>query len=628
MRQHGCGLRFGVVQQDNSLSGPVEPIDQHLQFLLRRHGFPITRPQIGTEHGDAARLQQLKRGRCGFETGKPEEWRGRCAARDTVERHLNRGNTVVDFLCCLVWRDPHQAAVQPGMMPDGVALGRDPSHQAWMLGSRLADQEERRAHAFMGQRRQHPLRGRRPRAVIECQYHLVIPERQRLRKALKPNPRGGGGIDAKNPRGTERSLAWTVRRLRRHRPCDQGNKGSSRPLHELPGADFDFSALNEVDDSVRDEILEELEPETVAEGVRELESDDAVKLLAGLDEEDQEEILEKLPPLERDALERSLLYPENSAGRRMQTEFIAVPPDWTVGQAIDYMRDTPELPDRFYEIYAVDSAQHWQGAISLDALLRAHRPVPLADLIDEDRRRVSVMDDQGEVARLFGKYNLVAAPVVDTTNRLVGVITIDDVVDVIEEEADEDLKALGGVTSDEELSDNVWTIAKGRFNWLLVNLATAFLASSVLGLFEGQLEKMVALAVLAPIVASQGGNAATQTMTVAVRALATRELGSNNAFRVVMREGLVGLVNGLAFAVITGIAAVAWFKIPALGVVIGLVMVCNLVAGALGGILIPMVLERVRADPAVASGTFVTTITDVVGFFSFLGIATLWFGLK
>jgi magnesium transporter len=399
-------------------------------------------------------------------------------------------------------------------------------------------------------------------------------------------------------------------------------------LVELTGTDFDFSALNEVDHAVREEILEELEPETVAEGVRELESDDAVELLEGLDESDQEEILEKLPPSERDALERSLLYPENSAGRRMQTEFIAVPPDWTAGQAIDYLRDTPELPHRFYEVYAVDGAQRWQGAVPLDALLRSRRAVPLADLIDEDRRRVSVMDDQEEVARLFGKYNLVAAPVVDTADRLVGVITIDDVVDVIEEEADEDLRALGGVTSDEELSDNVWTIARGRFNWLLVNLATAFLASSVLGLFEGQLEQMVALAVLAPIVASQGGNAATQTMTVAVRALATRELGSTNAFRVVMREGLVGLVNGLAFAVITGIAAVAWFKIPALGVVIGLAMLCNLVAGALGGILIPMVLERVRADPAVASGTFVTTVTDVVGFFSFLGIATLWFGLK
>ncbi len=399
-------------------------------------------------------------------------------------------------------------------------------------------------------------------------------------------------------------------------------------LVELTGADFHFSALNEVDDAVREEILEELEPETVAEGVRELESDDAVELLEDLDEKDQEEILEKLPPPERIAIERRLLYPENSAGRRMQTEFITVPPDWTVGQAIDYMRETPDLPDRFYEIYAVDANRRWQGAIPLDVLLRSRRPVPLADLIDEDRHRVAVTDDLEEVARLFGKYNLVAAPVVDTEDRLVGVITVDDVVDVIEEEADEDLKALGGVTSDEELSDNVWTIAKGRFNWLLVNLATAFLASSVLGLFEGQLEKMVALAVLAPIVASQGGNAATQTMTVAVRALATRELGSNNAVRVVIREALVGLVNGLAFAVITGVAAVAWFRIPGLGIVIGLAIICNLVAGALGGILIPMVLERVRADPAVASGTFVTTVTDVVGFFSFLGIATLWFGLK
>jgi magnesium transporter len=399
-------------------------------------------------------------------------------------------------------------------------------------------------------------------------------------------------------------------------------------LVELTGEDFHFSALNEVDDSVREEILEELEPETVAEGVRELESDDAVELLEGLDEEDKEQILEKLPPLERNALERSLLYPENSAGRRMQTEFIAVPPDWTVGQAIDYMRETRDLPDRFYEIYAVDDQRHWQGAISLDALLRSRRPVPLRDIVDESRQRVSVLDDQEEVARMFGKYNLVAAPVVDTTNRLVGVITIDDVVDVIEEEADEDLKALGGVTSDEELSDSVWTIARGRFNWLLVNLATAFLASSVLGLFEGELQQMVALAVLAPIVASQGGNAATQTMTVAVRALATRELGSYNGLRVVLREALVGLVNGLAFAIITGVAAVAWFKIPGLGIVIGLAIICNLVAGALGGILIPMALARVRTDPAVSSGTFVTTVTDVVGFFSFLGIATLWFGLK
>lgn len=399
-------------------------------------------------------------------------------------------------------------------------------------------------------------------------------------------------------------------------------------LIELTGADFDFSALNEVDDAVREELLEDLPPETVAEGVRELDLDDAVELLQGMDEEDQDEILEKLPPSERVALERSLDYPEDSAGRRMQTDFIAVPMDWNVGQAIDYMRETEDLPERFYEIYAVDQWQRLQGAVSLDALLRARRPVALAELIDEDRRRVSVVEDQGEVARMFGKYNLVAAPVIDIDSRLVGVITIDDVVDVIEEEADEDLKALGGVKGDEELSDDFLTIAKGRFAWLLINLATAFLASSVLGLFEGQLEQMVALAVLAPIVASQGGNAATQTMTVAVRALATRQLNPNNAWRIVVREGLVGLINGVAFALITGVAAFVWFKTPGLGIVIGLAMVVNMIAGALGGILIPMVLERVKADPAVASGTFVTTVTDVVGFFAFLGIATLWFGLK
>jgi magnesium transporter len=218
--------------------------------------------------------------------------------------------------------------------------------------------------------------------------------------------------------------------------------------------------------------------------------------------------------------------------------------------------------------------------------------------------------------------------VVDENDRLVGVITFDDIVDVIEEEAEEDIRALGGVGREEELSDPVWRIARGRFNWLLVNLATAFLASSVLGLFEGELQKMVALAVLAPIVASQGGNAATQTMTVAVRALATRELSSANAARIILREVLVGLVNGVAFAVITGVAAVAWFKVPDLGVVIGLAMICNLVAGALGGIVVPLVLYRFDADPAVSSGVFVTTVTDVVGFFSFLGIATLWFGLR
>ena len=398
-------------------------------------------------------------------------------------------------------------------------------------------------------------------------------------------------------------------------------------LVELLGIDFDFTALTEVDETVRDEILDELAPKTVAEGVRELESDDAVAILEDLPKAEQTEILDQLPAPERVALARSLEYPEDSAGRRMQTEFIAVPPTWNVGTAIDYMRETADLPERFYQLYVVDGDRRLQGGVPLDRLLRSKRPIPIIDLMEE-YQRVHATDDQEEVARQFERYNLVSMPVVDMDERLVGVITVDDVVDVIEEEAEEDIHALGGVTRDEELSDSVWTTARGRFNWLLVNLATAFLASSVLGLFEGQLQKMVALAVLAPIVASQGGNATTQTMTVAVRALATRDLTDSNAWRVIMRELMVGLLNGLAFAVITGVAAYAWFRVPGLGFVIGLAMICNLVAAALGGILIPLALFRMKFDPAVASSPFVTTVTDVVGFFSFLSIATLWFGLR
>ena len=398
-------------------------------------------------------------------------------------------------------------------------------------------------------------------------------------------------------------------------------------LVSLLGIDFDFTALTEVDDAVRDEILDELAPQAVAKGVSELESDDAVAILEDLPKDEQAEILEQLPQPDRATLARSLDYPEESAGRRMQTEFIAVPPSWNVGQAIDYMRETQELPERFFELYVTDEGRHFVGAVPLDRLLRSKRPVPISELMEHERHRIRADEDQEEVARMFQRYDLVAAPVVDADDRLVGIITFDDVADVIEQEAEEDIKALGGVR-DEELSDSVWKIARGRFNWLLINLATAFLASSVLGLFEGQLEKMVALAVLAPIVASQGGNATTQTMTVAVRALATRDLTDTNAWRVITRELLVGLLNGVAFAVITGAAAYAWFRVPGLGLVIGLAMICNLIAAALGGILIPLVLHRLRFDPAVASSPFVTTVTDVVGFFSFLGIATLWFGLR
>ena len=399
-------------------------------------------------------------------------------------------------------------------------------------------------------------------------------------------------------------------------------------LVELLGHDFDFTALTEVDDTVREEILEELPAETVAEGVRDLDTDDAVAILEDLPKDEQTEILEQLPATERVALARGLDYPENSAGRRMQDEFIAVGPNWTVGQTIDYMRETPNLPDRFWELYVVDADRRLEGTVALDRLLRTKRPVPIAELIDEELRPVQVADDQEEVARLFERYDLVSAPVVDENQRLVGVITFDDIVDVIEEEAEEDIKALGGVGREEELSDSVWTTARGRFTWLFANLLTALLASWVISQFEGSIQKMVALAVLMPIVASMGGNAGTQTMTVAVRALATRELSSANAWRVIRRELMVGVLNGIAFALIMAVIAAAWFHVTDLGVVIALAMVTVLAAAALGGILIPLVLIRLGVDPAVSSGPFVTTVTDVVGFFSFLGIATLWFGLK
>jgi magnesium transporter len=398
-------------------------------------------------------------------------------------------------------------------------------------------------------------------------------------------------------------------------------------LIELLGRDFDFTALTEVDEAVREEILEELEPATVAEGVRDLDSDDAVTILESLDEEDQAEVLDQLPAIERVALQRSLDYPEDSAGRLMQTEFIAVPPFWTVGQTIDHMRETPDLPETFYEIFVVDPGVRLLGSVPLDKLLRSKRPVVVSEIMTDDPDRVEATEPQEEVARMFERYNLVSAAVVDEGNRLVGTLMIDDIVDVIEEEADADIKALGGVKPGEEISDRVLDTARSRFPWLFANMLTALIASSVIRLFEGSIEKMVALAILMPIVASMGGNAGTQTMTVAVRALATRDLGRANAWRIVRRELTVGVVNGVLFALILGLIAGTWFRTTDIAAVIGLAIVTVLTAAALGGILIPLALDRLGVDPAVSSGPFVTTVTDIVGFFSFLGIATLWFGL-
>lgn len=398
-------------------------------------------------------------------------------------------------------------------------------------------------------------------------------------------------------------------------------------LVSVMGRDFDYAALTEVDDAVREELLEEIPNAEIAEGMRDLESDDAVYILEDLAEEDQEEVLARLSSSDRITLARNLDYPEDSAGRRMQSEVIAVPPFWTVGQTIDHLRESSDLPDEFYEIFVVDAGNHIIGRVSLNKILRTKRPRKIEGIMDEADHVVKATDDQGDVAQLFKRYNLVSIPVVDAERCLVGVLTFDDIVDVIEEEADAEIRALGGVRDDEELSDSVGATARNRFSWLFVNLLTAIAASVVINLFKGSLEKMVALAVLMPIVASQGGNAGTQTMTVAVRALATRALGGGNARKFVLREFQVGVLNGLGFAAIVGVVASLWFGSADLGLVIGIAIIVNLVAAGLAGALIPIVLEKADVDPAVSSGTFVTTVTDIIGFFAFLGVATLWFGL-
>ncbi len=394
----------------------------------------------------------------------------------------------------------------------------------------------------------------------------------------------------------------------------------------LQDSDFNMLALTEVDDRVRDEILDILPADTVAEGVRALQVDDAISILEDMDEGEQTEILDFIPAIERAALRRGLDYPEDSAGRRMQHHLVTVPPHWTVGQTIDYMRETDDLPDDFYMIYIVDPSFHPLGNVALSTLLRTKRPVLMEDISEAEFYTVEAAADQEEVARLFERYDLISAPVTDEDGRMVGVITVDDIIDVIEEEADEDIRRLAGV-GDEEISDTILGASRSRITWLSVNLVTAILASAVISLFDATIEQMVALAVLMPIVASMGGNAGTQTMTVVVRALATGEIDSFNVARVINREVMVGLVNGLVFAMLSGAVTWLWFANIQLGLIIGLAMIVNMLAAGLAGIFVPLGLERMGVDPAIASGTFVTTVTDVVGFFAFLGFAGWWFGL-
>lgn len=380
--------------------------------------------------------------------------------------------------------------------------------------------------------------------------------------------------------------------------------------------------LSELDEGLREEVIRDLSPEVLAEAVRDLESDDVVDLVEDLGGAQQGAILRALEDADRVAVEQSLSYPEESAGRLMQREVVMGPAHWNVGEAIDYLRSQDGLPEQFYHLILVDPKMRPIGYVTLGKLLGSPRDALLTDIVEESFRTISVNQDEEDVAYAFNQYHLISAPVVDGDHRLVGVITIDDAMAVLDEEHEEDIMRLAGV-GEGSLSDRVIGTVKRRFPWLFVNLITAILASLVIAQFDVIISTFVALAVLMPIVASMGGNAGTQSLTVAVRAIATKDLTSANVWRVIRREVLVGLINGVIFAVVMGLVGIFWFGIPMLGVVIGIAMVLNLVIAGLAGVVIPVWLEKMGVDPALASGAFVTTVTDVVGFFAFLGLAAV-----
>ncbi|KPA22047.1 Magnesium transporter MgtE [Shimia sp. SK013] len=402
---------------------------------------------------------------------------------------------------------------------------------------------------------------------------------------------------------------------------EQINPYDRRRLVELYGEEFDGDILPELDEGLREEILAILSPDVLAEAVRELESDDIVDLVEDLDEPQQEAILDQLEDADRVAVEQALSFPENTAGRLMQRETVWVPEDWSVGQAIDHLRNARQLPEQFYHVILVDPRMRPVGNVTLGKLMSSDRNVALHQIVEEEFQTIPVTQDEEDVAYAFNQYHLISAPVVDADERLIGMITIDDAMVVLDEEHEEDILRLAGVSEETSLSDTIFEAAKGRATWLFVNLLTAILASMVIDMFAETIDQMVALAVLMPIVASMGGNAGTQTMTVTVRALATKDLTAQNALRVARRELSVGALNGLLFGFVMALVAGVWFGVPMLAVVIGVAMVVTQIAAALGGVLIPMALDRAGIDPALASGPFVTTITDVIGFFAFLGLA-------
>ena len=402
---------------------------------------------------------------------------------------------------------------------------------------------------------------------------------------------------------------------------EQVNAYDRRRLIQLYDREFDGEILSELEESLRENVISVLRPETLAEAVRDMESDDVVDLVEDLDDAQQEAILDVLEDADRVAVEQALSYPEFSAGRLMQRETVWAPEHWTVGDVIDYMRNSEELPEQFYHVILVDPRMRPVANVTLGKIMGSPREAPLKNLSEEMFQVIPVAQDEGEVAYAFNQYHLISAPVVDEDERLIGVITIDDAMAVLDEEHEEDILRLAGVGDESSLSDSVLETTKQRIPWLAVNLVTSILASLVIAQFEETLAQFVALAILMPIVASMGGNAGTQSLTVAVRALATKDLTSSNLWRVVSREALVGLFNGIVFAIVMGIVGVIWFGAPMLGVVIAVAMVINLVVAGLAGTGIPVLLEKIGVDPALASGAFVTTVTDVVGFFAFLALA-------
>ncbi len=403
---------------------------------------------------------------------------------------------------------------------------------------------------------------------------------------------------------------------------EQINSFDRSRLVRLYDKEFDGEILSELDESIREEVIAVLTPQVLTQAVRDLDSDDVVDLIEDLEDDQQEAILEVLEDVDRAAVEQALSWPEYSAGRLMQREVVAAPEHWTVGQAIDHLRNTPEedLPTQFYHIVMVDPRWHPVGNITLGKLMRSKRETLLRELLEETFEIIPASQNEGDVAYAFNQYHLISAPVVDDEGRLIGVITIDDAMAVLDEEHEEDIMRLAGV-GEGSLSDRVMNTTKQRLPWLAVNLVTSIAASLVIAQFDAAIAQIVALAVLMPIVASMGGNAGTQSLTVAVRALATKDLTGSNIWRVIRREVLVGLINGVIFALVMGIVGIVWFGSPALGYVIAAAMVVNMVVAGLAGTGIPIVLERIGIDPALASGAFVTTVTDVVGFFAFLGLA-------